>query len=82
MTINELKNILTKLDNEGKGENTIIMKVTDSYGLYGMDAEIRNPRLDDAVWGNFRSNVDAGLTTITVDLDDNEGKKPKITFRS
>jgi hypothetical protein len=58
------------------------MKVKDSYGLYGEYATIRNPRLEDAVWGNFMSNMDAGLTTITVDLDDNEGKKPKITFRS
>ena len=82
MTVNELRNILDRINSDGNGDNKIRIQVTDCFKVHGVDAEIRNPRLNDFVWGNFLSNRDAKLTTMTIDLDrDLDHRLPCITFR-
>lgn len=79
MKINELIHILHSLQ-EKHGDNDIIISVADYYTNQGRDADL-NLDISGSIWFGVKTNPDTKTTRLTAVLLDQNGKKPKITFR-
>lgn len=81
MTITELKEILTTIEDKGHGDNDVTIIVTDWYSTHGeygdflFDADVTS----SGIWTGIYSS--GHQTALTVSLKSKDGKQPKITFR-
>jgi len=72
-TIREMIEFLERFPQDGE----VRISVSDSYSQYGESAKLAPFDV-----GSHAFNTDANWLTLNVSLDKNEGKNPKITFRS